>query len=139
MPIKFYGEEIDGVDDANIPINLFAAKVKYKGKVKYRLSYELYMPRKSTNADGGFLLADTKEERSEFIRKNILPLYQRAFDAVNAIADGSRDALYYWVEKDDPEPEPSDEEVLAREGENGTEEDLQEYLGWDDDEDEEES
>ncbi len=122
--IKFYGDgEITGLDDANIPVNLFTSKVKHKGKVKYRLSYDFFMPRKGM-AEGGFLLADTKEELQEFIKKNILPLYKIAFDAVTAISEGKRDSFYYWVEKDDPDPEPSDEEVLAREGENETEDEL---------------
>lgn len=131
--IKFFGEEIEGHDDANIPVNIFTSKVKYKGKVKYRLSYEYFMPRKGLATEGSFLLADTKEELQEFIKKNILPTYKIAFDAVTAMSEGKRDALYYWCEKDDPEPEPSDEEVLAREGENDTEEDMVEFVDDDDD------
>lgn len=122
--IKFYGgDEITGVDDANIPVNLFIAKVKHKGKVKWRLSWDYFMPRKGM-AEGGFLLADTKEEMQAFIRKNILPSYKIAFDAVTAMTEGKRDSFYYWLESDEPDPEPSDEAVLAREGDNGTEEDL---------------
>lgn len=136
--IKFYGDdEITGVDDANIPVNLLIAKVKHKGKVKWRLSWDYFMPRKGFG-EGGFLLADTKEEMQEFIKKNILPLYRIAFDVVTAMTEGKRDALYYWQEKDDPDPEPSDEEVLAREGDNGTEEDLSDLISPDEDEDDEE-
>ena len=65
--IKFYGDgEITGLDDANIPVNLFTSKVKHKGKVKYRLSYDFFMPRKGM-AEGGFLLADTKEELARLL------------------------------------------------------------------------
>lgn len=130
MSIKFYGDgEIEGHDDANIPVNLFLSKVKHKRKVKYRLSYDIFMPRKGM-AEGGFLLADTKDEVQTFIREKILPSYKIAFDAVTAMANGKRDSFYYWMKKDVPDPEPSDEEVLAREGD--TEEDLADAIDYDD-------
>lgn len=135
--IKFFGEgEITGLDDANIPVNLFTAKVKHKGKVKYKLSYDFFMPRMGL-AEGGFLLADTKEERAEFIRANILPLYKLAFEAVTAIAEGTRDDFYYWNKGiRDLGEVSSDADVLAREGD--TEEDLACLIGTDEDEDEDE-
>lgn len=131
MGIKFYGDgEIEGHDDANIPVNLFLSKVKHKGKVKYRLSYDFFMPRKGL-AEGGFLLADTKDEVQTFIHEKILPSYKIAFDAISAMTKGTRDSFYYWTKKDVPDPEPSDEEVLAREGDNDTEEDLADAIDED--------
>lgn len=131
--IKEFGDVTTAdFDSANIPINLFITKTKVKGKIKYKLTYELFMPRKGTYDGGSVVVADTREELQQLIQEKVLPLYKIAFDAVTALVGGTRDAFYYWVEKDDPDPEVPDDQV-----EEDTDlVDLVEWMGEDDDEEE---
>lgn len=102
MTIKQVDEEISGPDSANIPVNLILVKKTVRGKVKYKLTYDLFMPRKGMG-EGGVVITDTLEEMQQFIRENVLPSYKIAFDAVTAMTEGKRASLYYWTETGDSE------------------------------------
>lgn len=123
MAIEFYGETISETpDDANVPVNLFIAKVRQGGKVKYRLSYDFWMPRRCTGCEGGYALADTHDEIKGLLKERVLPLYAAAFKHLTQMTEGTRDSLYYWMMEEKPLVFPSDEAVLR----NGEEVDCEE-------------
>lgn len=118
--IKSVGEcELEGHDDANIPVNIFITEIvdddeRYvpdpeeedealrSFNPKWALSADLFMPGKNRSFEGGVkYLADTKEELHELVKEKILPTYKIAMEAITAIGEGARTSFYYWMETDD--------------------------------------
>ena len=117
--IENVGElEIQGCDDANIPVDVWLHspqdnkdnEVEYNGKNDnpedlWLLTASNYMPRKGRlGEDQCYKVWGTKEELRELIKKHILPLYETAVKYLQGMIAGTTyengkpvfDGLYYW-------------------------------------------
>lgn len=122
MTIMHFGGELE-LDDANIPVNIFITKlseseIEMLGKedsyfeeegeekpihtwAKWRLTFDNFMPRRGLSTDENpYYLASTKAELLEVVETKILPMYERAYNALEMMVEGKRDTFYYWTEED---------------------------------------
>lgn len=115
--IQSIGEaEFGPHDSANIPCNIFIAEIDREDEYDlqrlrehgvvgtewtWRLTADLFMPRKGKWSDAYEYVATSKEELNELVRKHVLPSYQIALDAVTAMSEGRRDTFYYWSPEHD--------------------------------------
>jgi|GEM_PF-5750677 len=101
---KRVGPKIHIGDEMNVPVNIFIAdggESSIGKPARYRLFWEIFMPRKSlvieTDGDEDLYSEDIEELRS-VVREQMVPLYEVALRNLNGIVDGSRDKHYYWEE-----------------------------------------
>lgn len=91
MTIRNIGEmELDGMDDANIPVVCFLLEPEEEGDF-WTWTAVNFMPRKECCGGTWTVEADSKEELLEWIREKVVPLYAAALSNLEKFG-----ANYYW-------------------------------------------
>lgn len=99
--------ELDDMNDANIPVNIFVLNEDDDGEPidGWRLVADNFMPRKNVATSGAYeFRAETREELVMIVKENILPLYMGAIRLLEGICNGTNDALYYWDSPQEGDP-----------------------------------
>ena len=95
MAIRNLGEmELDGMNDANIPVVCFLSKPEEEGEL-WEWTAVNFMPRKECCGPGWHVEADTKEELLAWIQENVVPLYETATNNLRKFGEN-----YYWEAKE---------------------------------------
>jgi len=98
---ELIGESFDLANEANIPVNIWLG-AEEDGETgestgKYTLIADDYMPRRGSVAIELFKVrADSPEPLRAIVKERIIPLYEVALKALQEIAEGKHDNLYYW-------------------------------------------
>ncbi len=96
MDIKDKGKMgIEECNDANIPVNCFIISPDDNEDKKWHWLADNFMPRKGYCGESMYdVVADTKEDLLQAVKKYIVPLYQIALN--NLTIKGTN---YYWSKK----------------------------------------
>lgn len=89
MHTNFGNIAIEECNDMNIPI---CCDLEERDDGKWEWNAANYMPRKASISQSQYqVIADTKEEIIELVKKYVVPLYQTAIDLLTLKGE-----LYYW-------------------------------------------
>lgn len=92
----------DAFDDANVPVDIWLTEIdedkeSFAEGYRYELKAGCYMPRRGRVEETALnIIASTREELAEIVKKHLLPLYETAVVKINKIISGEEEDLYYW-------------------------------------------
>jgi len=96
--LEFEGDMgIETCDEANIPVNIFISEEKEEKR--WRLSFDVFCPRKLHGFEAGTYYASSPEPLRKLVEWFVKPLYDIAGKKVAGLIDGTEDSFYYWEKK----------------------------------------